>query len=275
MPNRPPILHRLFHSLRQTAPWAFEPVFVYRRRKQLRRMIADGHYDPAPDRLVHFADYERASPGREIPHVLHQTWKNDTIPAEFDGNVAGFGRLHPGWRRELWTDAAMEDLVREHFPQYLEKYLALPKNIMRADLFRYMVLWVHGGLYSDLDVEFFKPHDELVDDCALLLSAETDDTRETPFIGQHLLAGCRRHEFWADLLAEALDRPVEEVRDFENPLDVSGPNFVTRVWRRGKDKYRAKVLLNVYLSAPAWLQHPKFSVPPAAYSLHACAGSWR
>lgn len=27
----------------------------------------------------------------------------------------------------------------------------------RADVFRYLVLWVHGGYYADVDVECLKP----------------------------------------------------------------------------------------------------------------------
>ena len=269
------MLRKTFHALRRAAPWAVEPLYVRRRRAELRRWVRQGHFDPNPQDPAHFDDYERASPGREIPRVLHQTWKTADLPAEFAANVRGFEALHPAWRRVLWSDAAMEQLVRQHFPQYLAAYLALPRNIMRADLFRYMVLFVHGGLYSDLDVVFLRPHDDLIADCALLLGAETDDTAATPFVAQHMIGSCPRHEFWADLLREALGRPLDEVRAYADPLDTTGPFFVTRVWRANRQKYRAKILKMAYLCAPAWMTRPEFALPEAAHSVHACVGSWR
>ena len=281
------MLRNLFHAMRPVLPWALEPIYVRRRRAELRRRIESGHYDPDPERPVHF-NYERASPGRSIPHVWHQTWQTGLItgdappsagepqvPEAFRDNVADLKALHPTWRHEFWGNARMEPLVREHFPQYWDAFAALPKVILQADVFRYMLLWVHGGVYADLDVLARKPHDALVDDCALLLPAETDETAAMPFVGQHLLGSCPRHEFWLDLLREALDRPTEEVRAYADPLEATGPKLVTRVWRAGRERYRAKIPRMVYLCVPPWLLHPKFEVPNAAYSVHACLGTWR
>lgn len=38
------------------------------------------------------------------------------------------------------------DFVREHYPLWLQAYHALPKNVERADFFRYMVLLRFGGV---------------------------------------------------------------------------------------------------------------------------------
>ena len=46
---------------------------------------------------------------------------------------------------------------------------SLPKNVERADFFRYMVILKHGGVYADMDTEcrrplreVIQPHDSMV-----------------------------------------------------------------------------------------------------------------
>jgi mannosyltransferase OCH1-like enzyme len=41
--------------------------------------------------------------------------------------------------------------VQEHFPEHLLAFQALPYAIQRADVIRYMWLYVYGGLYMDMD----------------------------------------------------------------------------------------------------------------------------
>jgi len=46
--------------------------------------------------------------------------------------------------------------------EYYEAYLSLPKDVERADFFRYMVVLRHGGVYADIDTECRKPIDDFV-----------------------------------------------------------------------------------------------------------------
>ena len=59
------------------------------------------------------------------------------------------------------SDEENLDFVKTHFPDYLSLYLNLPRDIMRADVIRYMWLYIKGGVYIDLDYEAIKPFDSL------------------------------------------------------------------------------------------------------------------
>jgi mannosyltransferase OCH1-like enzyme len=53
------------------------------------------------------------------------------------------------------TDLSGAVYVRENFayrPDIVETYLALPFDILKADLLRYLLLFAEGGIWSDLDV---------------------------------------------------------------------------------------------------------------------------
>jgi mannosyltransferase OCH1-like enzyme len=63
----------------------------------------------------------------------------------------------------LWTDAAMDRFVLDFFDctslSYVWRFLATAKNgatlgevVKRADMIRFLLLIVYGGIYADLDI---------------------------------------------------------------------------------------------------------------------------
>ncbi|CAI7657046.1 unnamed protein product [Penicillium palitans] len=64
-------------------------------------------------------------------------------------------KKNPSFRQELLTDRSAEAFVRAHYfkrrPDIVEVYEALPIPILRADLFRYLVVLAEGGIWGDLD----------------------------------------------------------------------------------------------------------------------------
>lgn len=269
------IAKRAVESLEAAAPFVGRAVRNWHRRRWLSREIASGRYEPHPGRVVHFPDYKLNSPTRSIPKVWHVTWKSETLPREFQANWEVIRSIHPTprWDHRIWTDAQIRDLVDHYYPARRAAFDALPRQIMRVDIFRYMLMAVHGGVYSDLDVRMFKPLDPLIDDCRVLLAAESDLIDDDNFIAQHFMASAPGEPFWERLIAAALDRPLDEIRGYTDPLTTTGPAFVTRAWR--DDPGRAKVLMRVCMCPPSILGPPGFPISPDTYGLHDCTGTWR
>lgn len=73
---------------------------------------------------------------------------------------------NPSFRHELLTDRSAEALVRAYYqqtrPDIVEIYEGLSIPILRADLFRYLIILAEGGYWSDLDVSAEKPSSEWV-----------------------------------------------------------------------------------------------------------------
>lgn len=62
---------------------------------------------------------------------------------------------NPMYRAEYMTDESAEMYVKVNFatrPEIVETYLALPFPILKADFFRYLILFAEGGIWNDLDV---------------------------------------------------------------------------------------------------------------------------
>jgi len=56
-----------------------------------------------------------------------------------------------GWGYTLWDENSVDTLIKEHFPTYLEKFNSIDSIIKKVDCARYMILYVYGGLYVDVD----------------------------------------------------------------------------------------------------------------------------
>ena len=87
-------------------------------------------------------------------HYMHLTAKERTFRR-------GCQSVNPGYNARLYDDASSRNFVLRYFPEWIELYDMLDKPVMKADMWRYLVLYQFGGVYFDLDVQCYeKPIDE-------------------------------------------------------------------------------------------------------------------
>ena len=101
-----------------------------------------------------------------IPKIIHQVWEGRTepsMPARLQILARTWQEKNPNWEYHLWNGEEMDKLVETHFPEYLSIYKSFPYSVQRWDTIRYMILYLYGGVYADLDSECFRPIDELLE----------------------------------------------------------------------------------------------------------------
>ncbi|KAL9187784.1 hypothetical protein ACHAXT_006162 [Thalassiosira profunda] len=97
---------------------------------------------------------ERKHPGRLVPKIVHQTWFE---PVTKEG-YPNMSRLIESWKRSGWEyvfydDDSAGEFLGAHFPpEVREAYESITPGAFKADLFRYCVLLIRGGVYADMDV---------------------------------------------------------------------------------------------------------------------------
>src|SRR5579872_6289874 len=96
-----------------------------------------------------------------IPRKIMQTWKTSVVPQKWEPSVKSIKKYMSGWNYTLMTDEDNRKFVQQWFPDFLPYYDKFPHNIQRADAIRPMWLYIHGGLYLDLDIELLGPLDSL------------------------------------------------------------------------------------------------------------------
>ncbi|CCK70123.1 initiation-specific alpha-1,6-mannosyltransferase KNAG_0D03770 [Huiozyma naganishii CBS 8797] len=93
-----------------------------------------------------------------IPKHVWQTWKEGPDSATFPGNFRLYQSDWANWDKNvqysLIKDDQMVPFLEEVYggvPLVVEAFKLLPTIILRADFFRYLVLYARGGIYSDMD----------------------------------------------------------------------------------------------------------------------------
>lgn len=108
-------------------------------------------------------------PEKSIPRNIWQTWKNGPNDKNFDSSLKSYNQywlnVDPKeWHYSLVLDEQMLPLLKELYgsvPLIIEAFELMPAIILKADFFRYLILYARGGIYSDMDTFPLKDLNEL------------------------------------------------------------------------------------------------------------------
>ncbi|KAL4981100.1 nucleotide-diphospho-sugar transferase [Aspergillus desertorum] len=112
----------------------------------------------------HAAEPSTAEPDRtSVPKLIHQTWfpAGSNMSTSAQAWVQTMRAQNAAWEYVLWDDESNELLVERYFPWFLKTYRSLPQDINRADIARNFYMYLHGGMYADVDTEALRPVDAL------------------------------------------------------------------------------------------------------------------
>ena len=93
---------------------------------------------------------------RSLNRIIHQIWLNSPTGItrdkydEFSKTYKDYAEKN-NWEYYLWDDNTSQEFIKTEFPEYLDDFNKLDSVIKKADCLRYMVLYVMGGLYVDMD----------------------------------------------------------------------------------------------------------------------------
>ena len=104
-----------------------------------------------------------------IPDRVFQTHKSQAV---IDRNPK-LREAQRSWMRatrdyRFYDDAAQERMMREHFPVLYPLWARLPLPVMKADVWRYAVIYKYGGIYADADTVYHRPGTSLLRPPSLL-----------------------------------------------------------------------------------------------------------
>jgi mannosyltransferase OCH1-like enzyme len=141
-----------------------------------------------------------------IPKIIFQTWKTHKVPDKWKSSPHSIKTFMPSWKYILFSDKENEDFVSFYFPEYIDFYTSLRFPIQKADFIRYCFLYINGGIYSDLDIEFVAPIDDLfcsdAEKAVFLLKAPRN------FAGHFtnfLMGSTAKNPFWLLVLRECVE----------------------------------------------------------------------
>ncbi|XP_052793179.1 uncharacterized protein LOC128227147 [Mya arenaria] len=176
-----------------------------------------------------------------IPRTMHQMWiceeeacgadavkgKGIVVPKQFKQPVISFFKHHKDWTYYFWGHANGRSFIKHNFSILLPVFDSYVENVLRSEMLRYTVLYVFGGVYSDLDITFLRPLDRVTARYTCILVPEPFEhpvfTSGQPYRLNNNLIFCRSRHPFLKLLIDNLAR----ARLLVHTLDISGPGFVT------------------------------------------------
>lgn len=197
----------------------------------------------------------------------------------------GWRRRHPHWSYRFYTDADCRDVVRRHFPDWTGIYDAYRRPIQRVDLFRYLIVYHHGGLYADMDMACFRPVDALLGGSTCVLSVEALLTRayqrelgyRKPLqVANCIFAAAPGHPFFSQVLEKVRHHARTQAVSDRDVEDATGPRMLTRVYFSLDENVRSQIRLlpQIHLMAPTCYPD-RFPFNRKVYARHHCAGTWK
>lgn len=189
--------------------------------------------EPQPEALTQPLQPQEAEPEPEeleehehngVPRIIWHTWRSLPLPppiqAVVDANIAS----NPTFEVRIVDDAGQRELIARHFePEVLAAYDSLIPGAYKADLWRYCVLYVHGGFYADIKYTADRRSEVSLEQ---LLSDGREHLMRDRFFGgcKGVYNGVMAMKPGSPFLRAAIDTVVENVRrKYYGPsaLDVS------------------------------------------------------
>lgn len=206
-----------------------------------------------------------------IPHIIHQTWKDENPPSAVKNYISSWKKLHPDYTYMFWTDTDIRDLIENHYPWFLNYFDSYPHQIMRVDAFRFFVLHHYGGIYADLDMEAFKPIDKLLDNPVVLFEEWPGSVSNAIMISEP------HHPFLEHCFEELIKNHVTK-GSTTAVWEVTGPKFLTGALKRysGNDYilYNSKYFFPIPWHKPKGDQSGQGHKYPDSYGAHHWQGTW-
>ena len=164
-----------------------------------------------------------------IPKTIFQTHKSMTYVMDNNRLFDCYQSWDvKGYTHKFFDDKKADDFMKENFNDIYEIYHNLPLPVMKADLWRYCVIYHYGGIYADMDTIF------IGDDLDSLFQKESDLilTPEYPrneALCQWVFAAPKG----SPLLKSAIDESVKRIKEcndfkYEHMVhNLTGPKVFT------------------------------------------------
>lgn len=182
---------------------------------------------------------------KNIFQVWH-AWNTRDMPSEWSYARQSVLDMNPGWNHVLTSKEDDDRVVETHFPEfYRDTYSKFEYPIQRADAVRYVLLYLYGGIYMDLDYSAIRSFDTLHLEEGKevgLISSHNTSSKFARMIGipratnSIMIAAKPGSQFWLTCIEEMQKpAPIWALTKHFKVMWSTGPWMVDRASRRFPD----------------------------------------
>ena len=171
---------------------------------------------------------------KPIPRILHQTWKETSVPQKWKFAVDSWRTFHPEWTCRWWTDEMNQAFVESVFPEFLPTWEQFTYPIQRADAIRYLLLYHFGGIYADLDLECIRELNSLLEPGYFIAGREPEKhiaESSSELLCNAFMAAPPGHPFLKAVIDD-LQTCNGSIVTLREVLESTGPAFLHRSFQK-------------------------------------------
>ncbi len=157
----------------------------------------------------------------------------DSLPPEFNNSIKNIEEKNPNWNIEKHDDKTIIKIINDTniFPIHLYENNSIPAS--RCDIARLILLYLYGGIYSDLSYDYIKPLDDIFDLNKDIVLLQRDDFKE--YIGKegkaHFTNGVLGTYKNSAYFLELIESVIKNLKKPEMNCDVinaTGPGIINK-----------------------------------------------
>jgi len=148
-----------------------------------------------------------------IPKIIHQVFWNfkgkELKEIELFATNVDITKTYcdlNNYEHKMWNLKDCEELICEHYPEYIELWNEFRYPIQKCDFIRYLILHRYGGFYLDCDVHPIDNLDDLLTNVYLFVCWNNDKKRK-PY--NAVMASTPRCNIFIDICNDIINR-IEE-----------------------------------------------------------------
>jgi mannosyltransferase OCH1-like enzyme len=158
-----------------------------------------------------------------VPLNIFQTMKSDTLSEGMYNARKTWIYMNPEYNYHYYTDEDARNFIKNNFDRgVLEAYDKLVPGAYKADLWRYCILYIKGGVYIDIPTLCKVPLREIIPKDVDFVSARD----YWPFgVYNCFMASTPKHPF----LKKAIEESVKNIQNNyygKTNLDITGPHLL-------------------------------------------------
>jgi len=253
IPSSPDLIRAQEHDYNHNKPFSYTSAI--RSLQELTQSPAPGsivcpspYFTPIYDKIVPIpenqTDSTSSATNRKIPRIIHVSFNDRCVPNELAESITRWQNTLPDHSIFFHDDQAVQRLIgtedlntqlwhtSEDFPELRKNIRCVKfKGAMLIDIWRMLIVWTYGGLYTDIDnwpgPKFDSKTTIRAEDSFFSLS----DVRERP--SQWLFGMTPKHPIAIFTLQE-ISRRLLRVKNIARPrvVQITGPQTLKMAFRK-------------------------------------------
>lgn len=165
----------------------------------------------------------------KIPRNIFQTWGSKDLSDGFKILTQSWKEKNPNYAYFLFDDDDCEKFIKKNFNENIyNAYCRIIPGAFKADLWRYCVLYIYGGVYVDIDTICLENIDSCLNEDIEFMTPI--DLNNCPYYGTYNLFNCfiasvPKHPILLNCIERVVYHVENNIVPFSN-LDFSGPGLL-------------------------------------------------